>query len=153
MTILNDKLCILKISSYLDNTHDMINFWITNKTIFQILLPLIENKYKEFLEDQYRIIVNDMNFKAKLIEEFSICTPLVRNTMFEYVIMCYEHWYLFSYNNNLKKELFIPKSVVFNDFLCEKSIDINKIFHDPFTHCTLYHRPSKSISYFRTLTI
>ena len=153
MSVLNNKIIIMRISSYLENTSDIIHFWITDKKNFQILLPLVEKKYKQYVEEQHLNIVVDMNFKAKLIDEFSTCTPLVRNTMFEYIIMCYEHWYILSYNNKLMKKLFIPNSKVFNEFLSEKTIKISKIFHQPFTHCTMYHRPSKSISYFRTLTI
>lgn len=153
MSVLNNKSIVLRIATFIENTSDIIHLWRVNKTNFQVLLPMVEKKYKEYVEEQQWNIVTHMNFKAKLIDEFSTHTPLVRNTMFEYIIMCYEHWYILSYNNNLRNKLLIPNNKLFNDFLREKSIEINKIFHEPFTHCTSYHRPSKSISYFRTLTI
>ena len=152
MTIFEDKYLILCISKYLA-FEDLIHFWMVNRHTFQVLMPKMEQIYKKYIDNENTILIRDMNFKAKLIDEFTVVTPVVMKTMFEFIIMCYEHWHLLSYDENLKSKLCIPTNKIFTNFLTEKTIDINKIFYKPFTHCTMYHTPSKSISYYRTLRL
>ena len=147
-------LVLLIQNKYIDlhNQRFVIDIQMMNKTLYMLLYPIVDKFYEAHIQSLNMDVIKYMNNLAKIINEFKYNNAILKSKMYEYVMRCYEMWSVISLNENLKSKLIVPKTPYFDEFLCERRIDMSDIFPDCTTNYTHYHHQTKTSSGFKQIS-
>lgn len=133
------------------NTKDVASLWVTNKTMFEILLEYMESKRITHHKYLLQCDIDHMNVKAKIINNMSSTNQIAHNIMFEYLILCYKHWFDISNDQETRKKLIIPTSNVFDNFMNERGVTMEEVFPTPKYIVWHYDNHTRKSRYYATI--
>lgn len=139
----NNVLCYLSIVEIATMSNTCIELYMKSH-------DNLKTGYREYNKSDLYIskLVTNLNFTGNLIQELNIPCKISTNMMFEYIMLCYENWVILIEHKN---KLNVPSNRIFNSFLMEHHLDIDKIIPEFVFQYTHVHRPTKTYAYYKSL--
>ena len=100
---------------------DVFHLSFINSLLYITLHPYIDSLYFHFIKSEYSktTVIHLLNYKSKIIHEFTCFNNLSNEFVNEFVILCYENWHWLSIDK-YKQKLKIPTSKLFTQISIRK---------------------------------